>query len=78
MTTLNELRALACSDCPAQVTAQVGRALDDSLVMTVVVEHADSCPWAAANVPVGGATLVKPGAVLRHCRAGDDRDVPPL
>lgn len=76
MTTLNELRALACGDCSAKVTAQAGRALDDGLVMTVVVEHEDSCPWAAANVPVGGATLAKPGALLWHRRAGDPDEVP--
>lgn len=76
MTTLNELRALACEDCPADVTAQVGRALDDSLVMTVVVEHADSCPWARAYVPAGGALLARPTGLLWHRRAGDP-DEPP-
>jgi hypothetical protein len=76
MMTTADLKALACEDCPTAVTAQVGRALDDSLVMTVVVEHEDTCPWAAANVPAGGVLLRKQGGMVWHRRAGDPDEVP--
>ncbi len=69
--TTEELQALACEDCPAQTTVQRGADTDGRMVLTVVVEHEDSCPWAAANVPVGGALLVKPAGLLWHRRAGD-------
>lgn len=74
MTTLN-LKALACEDCPAAVTVQRGQGAGGA-VLTVVVEHADSCPWAAACVPAVGALLVRPGALLWHRRAGDPAELP--
>lgn len=74
MMTRDELQALACEDCPAAATAQRGPNAEGRMTLTVVVEHEDSCPWAAANVPEGGALLVKQDGILWHRRAGD----PPL
>ena len=69
-----DLQALACADCPAAVTVQRGQSLTGPQLVVFVV-HADTCPWSIAHVPVGGATLIKLGGMLRHVRASD-QDVP--
>lgn len=68
--TATELQALACGDCIAKVTAHRGVGVAGP-VLVVVVEHASTCPWAGQFVPVGGATLLKAGALLRHVRDGE-------
>jgi hypothetical protein len=67
---LTELQALACEDCPARVTVQRGRGIAGP-VLVVVVEHHRTCPWAGRFVPVAGATVTRPGALLRHIREGE-------
>lgn len=71
---VSELKALACSDCPADVTVQRGKGVNGPALVVYVV-HADSCPWCTAHVPVGGATIIERGALLRHVRACEP-DVP--
>lgn len=68
--TTAELQALACEDCPAAVTIQRGQGIAGP-VLVVFVVHEDSCPWAARCVPLGGATLIRANAMLRHVRASD-------
>jgi hypothetical protein len=69
--TTADLKALACEDCPADVTVQRGRTHDGGTALVVVVAHAGTCPWARRCVPAGGATIVRPDAILRHVRASD-------
>lgn len=66
----SELHALACEDCDAEVTVQRGHGIAGP-VLAVTVVHRDTCPWAVRCVPVGGALLTKPGALLRHVREGE-------
>jgi len=70
--TTAELAALACDDCVPRVTIQQGRSIA-GLVLVVCVTHPDSCPWAARNVPPGGAVLVQPNAILKHVRESDEQ-----
>lgn len=67
---LEDMQALACEDCPADVNVQRGQGVAGP-VLTVTVVHDDSCPWAAVCVPAGGVTLARPNALLQHVRASD-------
>jgi hypothetical protein len=72
--TVSDLAALACEDCPAAVTVQRGQGLAGP-TLVVWVTHDDDCLWSRAHVPVGGVSLFRPDAILRHTRASDV-DVP--
>lgn len=73
MITADQLKALACQDCPVAVTVQRGSNRDGSTQLVVVVEHAATCPYAAAHVPLaGGAAIVRLGSTLWHVRADDN------
>lgn len=63
--TPTELQALACEDCPADITVQRGHGITGP-VLVVLVAHDPNCPWCRVHVPVGGAALAVPGALLRH------------
>ncbi|RHW27821.1 hypothetical protein D0Z08_05855 [Nocardioides immobilis] len=68
--TLADLQSLACEDCPADVSIQLGEGFAGS-VLTVVVVHAVTCPWAARCVPHGGVTLMRGSQLLRHVVASE-------
>lgn len=73
--TPEELKALGCQDCPAvlRINKHVQRRDDGMMHRTLAVEvtHDSTCPWAAANLPEGEQTWVKPTGTVRHIRSTD-------
>ncbi|SFE49940.1 hypothetical protein SAMN04487819_11518 [Actinopolyspora alba] len=63
--TTSELQALACPDCPASITSQRSTGAEGP-ILVVGVEHAGTCPWAAAYVPAEGYVLAVAGGLLLH------------